>query len=162
MIIAVIFSSESNQAYSDPPDGNPFDAYYADACDGTEVVEGGNLPPEVGITFPQPNQFYFKGKTKSIISSLLKGKTRIFGKTTIEAYAEDDQGIEVVEFYINDELVFNDTEEPYEYSPDLRPIFRYPFLPQPYNIMVKAIDTEGKFSTASMNVTAWRAFPTRF
>lgn len=161
MIIAVIFNSESIQAYSNPPDVDPsdvtpFDAHYADACDGTEVIEGGNLPPEVGITFPQPNQFYIRGRP--LFSSLTYSKTRIFGKTTITAYAEDDQSIELVEFYINDELVFNDTEEPYEYTPQ-KIFLKQPILfPKSYVIMVKAIDSEGKSSTASMEVTAWHVF----
>ncbi len=167
MITAVLFNSESHQGYAYPPDGNPFDAYYADACDATEVIEGGNLPPEVGITFPQQGQVYFRGRPALKIpvfvinylrnTSTLK-YTFLFGKTTITAYAEDDSSVERVEFYLNDELVYNDTEEPYEFGPQKIILKKPLIIPKKYEIMVKAIDDEGKSSFASIEVFAWRAF----
>ena len=175
MLIAVVFSSERNQGFSDPPDGNSFDAYYADACDGTEVVEGGNLPPEVGITYPQSGKLYLGGKSRiekfrDIIKIIryyvpfLNNSEKInmpiiIGKTTITAYAEDDQSVKRVEFYINNELVFNDTEAPYEYCPSQKLLFKKPIIiPRTYEIMVKAIDSQGKSSTASIKVRALRVF----
>ena len=168
MIIAVIFSSESHQGYANPEnEGNPFDAYYADACDATEVVKGGNLPPEVGITFPQQGQVYLRGHPAfKILTSginLLRNTstlkyTFLFGVTTIVAYAEDDSSVEKVEFYLNGELIFNDTEEPYEFGPQ-KIFFKKPLIiPKKYEIMVKAIDDEGKSSSATIEVFAWRAF----
>ncbi|MBN1861915.1 MAG: hypothetical protein JW840_10720 [Candidatus Thermoplasmatota archaeon] len=44
-VIAVVFNSEVHQGYSDPPSGNPFDAYYVD--DATGVWLGTPHPPAV-------------------------------------------------------------------------------------------------------------------
>ena len=47
MVIATIFNSESHQAYSDPPSGNPFWAYYVDATAAAEAgsVDSNNTTP---------------------------------------------------------------------------------------------------------------------
>ena len=99
MIIAVVFNSESTTKYSNP-DGNekPFDAYYADATDGTLVVAGGNLPPAVGITSPQLGMFYLNGNV--IGTRLLNAfqmshfnQTKLFGRTKMfSVQVEDDSG----------------------------------------------------------------------
>lgn len=44
-VIAVVFNSEVHQGYSDPPSGNPFDAYYVD--DAAGVWLGTPHPPAV-------------------------------------------------------------------------------------------------------------------
>ena len=167
MIIAVVYSSSGTQAYADPTNqDNPFTAYYADACDGTEVIEGGNLPPEVGITFPIPGQIYFRGRqTLKLITTginLIRNTTTLaytwlFGKTTIQAYAEDDSAVAYVEFYLNDELVFNDSEAPYEFAAQ-KLLFKTPLLLRQYTILVRAVDDQGKSSSSSIDVFAWRAF----
>jgi hypothetical protein len=41
MVIAAVFNSEWHQGYADPPNGNPFDAYYVDQAAGAWI----NLPP---------------------------------------------------------------------------------------------------------------------
>lgn len=169
MIIAVVFNADAQQGYANPPDGNPFDAYYADQCAATEVIEGGNLPPEVGITFPQPGQAYIRGRSGPVLNlisnvvNLLRNTstlkyTWLLGKTTITAYAEDDSSVERVDFYIDGDLVYNDTEAPYEFSPQ-KLFFKKPLLiPKKYEIMVTAIDDQGKSSSATLEVVAWRAF----
>ncbi len=50
-VIAVVFNSEVHQGYSDPPYGNPFDAYYVD--DAAGVWLGTPHPPQVPIN-PKP------------------------------------------------------------------------------------------------------------
>jgi len=47
MVIAAIFNSEPHQAYSDPPSGNPFNAYYVDAAAAAEAgsVDSNNTTP---------------------------------------------------------------------------------------------------------------------
>lgn len=62
-LIAVVFSTTGNSAYSDPPGNtNPFTAHYADATNATYVAQGArNLPPEVGIVSPQKGKFYLRG-----------------------------------------------------------------------------------------------------
>ena len=39
MVIATVFNPEINKGYSDPPFGNPFDAYYVDATAGAKPGE---------------------------------------------------------------------------------------------------------------------------
>jgi hypothetical protein len=51
-------------------------------------------------------------------------------------------GIDYVEFYINDELVFTDDSKPYEYM-----WRRGKFLEFGYNIDVFAYDTSGNYSS---------------
>lgn len=50
-VIAVVFNSEVHEGFSDPPNGNPFDAYYVDDADG--VWLGTPHPPAVP-TNPKP------------------------------------------------------------------------------------------------------------
>jgi hypothetical protein len=50
-VIAAVFNSEAHQGYSDPPSGNPFDAYYVD--DAAGVWLGTPHPPMVP-TDPKP------------------------------------------------------------------------------------------------------------
>jgi len=152
MIIAVVFNDESTTKYSEPPDGNPFDAYYADASDGTLVVEGGNLPPEVGITNPKNGRLHIFGKE---ITATLKLKTILIGRTTITATASDDSKVEKVEFYIDDTLVAKFTEEPYEWTLKKVKLFRRFIIPQKHTISVIAYDSNSKTSTASIEVTTF-------
>lgn len=157
MIIAVVFNSESKKGYSSPPDENPFDAYYSDAADAAVVVEGGNLPPGVGISLPEQGRIHIRGRP--ILKNFrLLSNTILIGKTTITAYAEDESGIDRVEFYINGELIHNDTTSPYEWASE-KILFKKPILiPRKYTIMVKAYDNTGKTSSFSMDVIALRAF----
>lgn len=149
MIIAVVFDTQSTQKYSNPLDNTgTFNAFFADACTGTEVVEGGNLPPSVGITSPEIGKFHWFGKPKFSTPKLV---TRLVGRLTITAVASDDSAISKVEFFIDDEPVATFTAEPYEYlwkSPSI--LFRK------HTISVVAYDDQGKSSVASMNVTAFR------
>lgn len=150
MIIAVVFSSESHQGYSNPPDEDPFDAYYADATDATEVVPGGNLPPSIGITSPETGKLHIRGIP--LIKTIF-GNTILIGKTTIRTYAEDDSDVKKVEFYINDELKNNDTEEPYEWT-----LKRVSFIKhiRRFTITVKVYDDTGKTATTSLDVISFR------
>jgi len=113
MLFAVVFNSESVIKYSNPPDGNEFNAYYADAANATKLIQGGNLPPTVGMSLPEVGKLHLFGKP--ILKTLFK-RTVLIGKTTIIATAEDDLGIKKVEFYIDGQLKFTDEQEPYEYS----------------------------------------------
>ncbi len=162
-VIAVLFNSESEQQYAYESDQNLFDAYYADACDGANVVEGANLPPEVGISFPKIGQKYIRGRNATvlnILSSFINSirntssqNTILIGKTIISATASDDSSITSVEIYIDDEIVANFTESPYEYTWNKFSIGKH-------TIMVKAYDDQGKTSSVSLEVkTAIYGFP---
>ena len=130
--------------------------WYAVASDGefdtqsdtwcfTTVKEGQeNEPPTVEITKPEKALYLFNIKIRNFIFR----NALIIGKITIEAEAEDDKGIEKVEFYINGKLMGNDTSDPYTYDwkwsrPRLFHLFR---------IKVVAYDYEGATAQDSMKV----------
>ncbi len=151
-IFAVVFSSEKNQGYSDPPDNQePFDAYYADAVNATVLVPGGNQPPGVGISIPVKGKWHFWGRP--LFKPLFGNNTILIGKTTITAIAEDDSNIEKVEFYINENLKSTVYQEPYEWS-----LKRVAFIKhyRRYTITVKAYDDTGKTATTSIDVKSFR------
>lgn len=145
-IFAVVFSNEKHQGYSNPPGEKPFDAYYADAANKTTVVEGGNLPPEVGITLPKKGRLHIFGKD---IMATFSQKTILIGRTTIKAQASDDSAISKVEFYLDGQLVKEFTKPPYEW------IWKTPsWLKVKHTLQVTAYDDEEKTSTATMDVVA--------
>ena len=147
MVIGVIFNSEPVEKYSDDEKEFPFDAYYADASQGTLIVEGANQKPDVGITNPKNGRLHIFGKEITATRGL---KTILLGRTTITIYASDDSKVEKVELYIDDMLVKEFTDEPYEYLWKTPSIFR----PR-HEIKVIAYDDEGKTSTTAMDVIAF-------
>jgi len=175
MVIGVVFSSEKQAGYANPPGENPFDAYYADATNATKVVEGGNLPPQVQITFPEKGKIYRNEKlgflqkfgdrdrklkfleNVTIIKNLMHNKTFIlgFGEITIAVNANDDSAVAKVEFYIDGTLYYNDTEAPYEWtfkriSTKLLPSL---FLKE-HTLEVIVYDDTGKTSSSSLTFKA--------
>jgi len=152
MVMAAVFNSEKNQGYSDPPNNKyPFDAYYADAADGSELLSGGNLPPTVGFSLPQIGKLHILGFP--IFDFLFHKKTVLIGRTKMVAKAHDDSGIEKVEFYINGNLVSEDTEAPYEY-----PFRKVKFLKRfvrKHTLSVIAYDNEGKTGNGEVEVIAF-------
>ncbi|MCD6108766.1 MAG: hypothetical protein J7J89_04795 [Thermoplasmata archaeon] len=101
MVIAVLFNPQEHQGYSDPPDNTKeFTAYYVDDADGDIVLEG-NLPPGVDIISPKEGYLYLFDQPKLRLPS---GNTILVGKTHVKVYANDDNGIEKVEFYIDGNL----------------------------------------------------------
>ena len=157
MIVAVVFNTEPHTAYSKPPNENPFDAYYADAVNATVVVKGGNLPPSVGISFPEQGKIFRHNKEmlKFLYKTKLLTNTWIIGPIKIIANASDDLGIEKVEFLIEGKRKqWNATifEAPYEFNWRKFALGRY-------TITVTAFDKQGKKSTDSMDViTLMRPF----
>jgi len=117
MIIGVVFNSNSVNKYSNPDEtANEFDAYYADAANGSRVVEGGNLPPSIAIEYPHAGKINIFGR--SFVRTIYRN-TYVIGllsETKIIANVSDYSEIDRVEFYIDDELKGNVTEEPYELS----------------------------------------------
>ncbi len=160
-IIAVVFNSAENIAYSNPPaNENEFSAHFADAANETYVAKGTrNLPPEVGILSPQKGKIYIRGNLR--LSFLYKNKllknTWMIGKASIDTYAKDDSSITRVEIYVNDKLVANMTEPPYNWTLSSK-LFKKPLIPKDYTIMVKAYDDTDKTATASIDIKAWWAF----
>jgi hypothetical protein len=144
MLFSVLFNSEKNPGFSQPPDKNPFDAHYVDAVNATRVVQSGNLPPEVGIQNPSVKYVHRFGKP---IRKSLSGKTIVLGKTTIVAFASDDFAIVKVEFYIDNKLMATVTQEPYEWT-------WHRFSLGKRIITIMAYDDTGKTSTATISVLA--------
>ena len=145
MIFTVIFSAEKHTGYSQSPDKNPFEAQYVDAVSATQVIQGGNLPPEVGIQNPLVKYFHRFGKP---VRKTMTGKTVLLGRTTVVASPHDDSKIVKVEFYVNTKLMATVTREPYEWS-------WHTFTLGKRTISVKAYDDSGKATVASIAVTAF-------
>jgi hypothetical protein len=164
MIIGVVFSSEAHTSYSQPPDQNPFTAYYADATDAATIVEGGNLPPQLEITSPQKGKIYLNGNPilEKILAIQIFGyplgvrlhnTTKLYGEKVITVSASDDTGIAKVEFYIDGTLQYNDTEAPYEWSFKKINKIRSIFM-KTHVLEVKVYDDAGKQSSAILEFKA--------
>jgi len=152
MVIGAVFNSEKNQAYSNPSTNEyPFDAYYAVAADGSELLQGGNLPPTVGFSLPEIGMLHLFGNP--IFDFIFHKKTVLVGRSKIIAEAHDDSGIEKVEFYIDGNVVFEDTEEPYEYS--FKKVKLLKRFVRKHTLTVIAYDAEGKTGTNSIEITAF-------
>ena len=152
MIMAVVFNSESAGKYVYPDENeHSFDAYYADAVNATKVAEGGNLPPEVGITSPVEGKIYIFGSP--FPKNLAFKNTFLIGKTTINVYASDDSGIEKVEFYVDGELMETVKSEPYNWTLSRISTFKELFYHK-HTIEVKAYDNTGKTSSDIIEVWA--------
>jgi hypothetical protein len=102
------------------------------------------------ITKPLEKTFYLQDTPRFNLPQ----RTIIYGPLNITANATATAGIAQVEFYINGELVGNDTTAPYSY--EWNPIISFKGLSLSHTITVKAIDTLGQNATASINVTKWR------
>ncbi|MBU1941689.1 MAG: hypothetical protein KKC68_07945, partial [Candidatus Thermoplasmatota archaeon] len=161
-LIAVVFEEDTHQGYARPPDQNPFDAHYADASAAAEVVEGGNLPPAVGINKPLQGKMYLRGRL--ILNFYYNNfgslrNTFVLGPMTFVAIAEDDSAITKVEFFVDNELVYNDTEAPYEYTPETQLLRTPAIIPRKTTMQVIAYDNQGKTSLAFIEFIAFRVFP---
>lgn len=152
MVIGAVFNSEKKKGYSDPPNNKfPFDAYYADAADGSELVSGGNLPPSVGFSLPKVGYLHIMGIP--IWDFILHKNIVLIGRTKMVAEAYDDSGIEKVQFYIDGKLVDEDTEAPYEYT--FRKVKNLKRFVRKHTLSVIAYDNEGKKGTNSIEVWAF-------
>ncbi len=156
IIFAAIYNSKSVKRDSDPNNmdrtgDHEFDAHFADNVAATELVEGGNLPPFVGISLPESGLLHISGKPIFKFILLLAKKTVMFGKIDIKVNVTDEEGIDRVEFFLDNESIFIDEEEPYEYTIDKIGSFRT-LLPRKHNIKVVAWDKEGKENSANIDV----------
>jgi hypothetical protein len=145
MIVAAVFNAEKNTGYSQLPDKNPFDAYYVDAVAAVTVVDGGNIPPAVGIQSPKVNSFHRFGNP---VRKSFLGRTVLLGKTMIVANASDDSAISKVEFYVDDKLMGTTSKQPFCWTWNSFAIGKH-------TIMVKAYDDNGKTSSANLDVVAF-------
>jgi hypothetical protein len=145
MLFSVLFNAEKSTGFSQPPDKNPYDTHAVDAVSATRVVQGGNLPPEVGIQNPLVKYWHRFGNP---VRKTMTGKTVVVGKTTIVASVHDDSKIEKVEFYINNKLMTTVTQEPYQWT-----WHKLSFGKK--SITIQAYDDSGKQSAATIDVLAF-------
>jgi glutaredoxin len=170
MVYAVVFNSEKNQGYSRPPDKDPFDAYYSDAAEATQVQEG-SLPPTIGINSPKKGYRYYLGRlekmpplrailvyfmrqwrngtTPLLNATTLMGDTVLFGKNIINVSVDAPAGVKTVEFYVDDELQYNTSEEPYQWN--IKKIGKRQVL-RKHTILVKVIDTQERSAEDSLDI----------
>ncbi len=87
------------------------------------IIEGEE--PDVKITMPEKRTFYLNIGDR-IMLEVPCFFTLIIGKINIEVDASDEiSGIDKVEFYIDEDLKFNDTEEPFNWIWAERAFFRH-------------------------------------
>jgi len=99
-------------------------------------------PPVVEIIKPE-NALYIRNKEKLPLC-----KPLIIGYIDIEVEASDEEsGINRVEFYIDGELKYNDTTEPYIWTWDERTPFRFR-----HTIKVIAYDEAGNYASSEISV----------
>ena len=151
MVIAVIFNSNSNQAYSRPDTNeNAFDAYYADVVAGTKVTEEtAKLPPAISIQKPKGSHHYIFNNERS---NMLFPFTYIIGNIDIEVFIESEAEIEKVEYTITGRFrTFNATvnNSPYSYNWDF-------FSFGKYTIKVEIFDVDGDTATDEIEVFAFQ------
>jgi len=104
-------------------------------------------PPSVGITQPKPGWMYV-----NLFMGLINWKypilftTLVLGPIEVKATASDIQsGIDRVEFYLGNDLKYNDTTSPYSWDWQHVTFF-------PYELRVIAYDNAGLSSTWSLRV----------
>lgn len=176
MVYAVLFNSESTKKYSDPPplgkNKNQFDAYYSDAIEATRVQEG-SLPPTIGIASPKKGHRYYFGSfdtmppgraliyyfirqirngTSPFLNMTLIGDTVLIGRNKINVTVDAPAGVKKIEFYVDGELQYNTSEEPYEWS--FSKIGQRKQLIKKHTISVKIIDVQDRSAEDSIEIVA--------
>ena len=104
--------------------------------------------PEVEITKPMEKSFYLLNRR---IFPLLMN-TIVYGSVDIEVNATSEEGIERVEFYVNEKLKDTVHDEPYKLKWG-------PILSGRYTIKVIAYDNAGQNASDEIKVLKWRAHP---
>ena len=151
LVYAVVFSNDKHEKYQNPDEETyPFNAYYVDACAGVQVVEGGNLPPSIGIHSPENGKIYFMGRKINLLNSLTLQQTLLIGRSTFNVSADDKDGIEKIELYIDDVLTQTFNSDTVEYIYKNSKIFDFK-----HTIKFTAYDTQGKSASASLDIQAF-------
>lgn len=102
-----------------------------------------NSPPTVAITAPEPGLYLFGNKLLSM------AKPIIIGAFTAEATADDGEGIAVVQFMLNGEVVGEDTEAPFDAYIAVKNMGAG-------TLKVVAIDGVGNTAEDSMDITYYK------
>jgi len=106
-------------------------------------------PPTISIIKPQKHRFYFRDKR---LFRRLMPNPFIIGHITIKAEANDDQGIDRVEFYVDEKLKGKDFEPNkngvYSWTLNARTIF----FRHRHKITVYAIDTDNNVASDNIDI----------
>jgi len=106
-----------------------------------------NIPQITPISyFIRPDTNYFFINDKYVIQTLF-GNTIVVGDITFEANAYSKEGIEKIEFYVDDEMISVDDVFPYEW------LWSGPSIGR-FKIGIKAVDNVG--NVAENEMTVWR------
>jgi hypothetical protein len=141
--------SGSKATFKVSTDGDHTVEYWAVDATGNEGAHGtvsfsiDNSPPTVSITAPEPGLY--------LLGNKLLGMSKVFiiGAFTAEATADDAQGVAVVQFMLNGEVVGEDTTAPYD---------AYIAVKNMGAATLKAVAVDGVGNTAedSMDITYYK------
>jgi hypothetical protein len=154
-MFATVFNPKGVSRYARPDlKNNSFDAHFADACNHTVLVPGGNLPPTVGFTSPSLYSLNFFNRemltrVQKKLGFHFAKNILCIGRPTISVNATDDSGIARVEFKIDNKLVKNVTQAPYQFK---WPLAKISFGMRLHNVTAIAYDTSGKTATDFIKV----------
>jgi hypothetical protein len=121
------------------------DRYLGPSSNGIDFVAVGEeyAHPDVIFTNPQENHLYINGNKKCRFPVTL-----IIGDITIEAQVNGiSDDIEKIEFYMDEELLFVDTEVPYNWTWQNKPRYKH---------TIKTIAHYGEEDTLSNEIVVWK------
>lgn len=77
----------------------------------------------------------------------------VYDSVSVRATASDNVGVAAVEFYVDDTMRFEDSEAPYEYDWDTKPLQDSTY----HSVVVKAYDEADNAGADTVRVLVWRA-----
>ena len=141
--------SGSSTTFTVTGDGDHTIEYWAVDATGNEGAHStvtfniDNTPPTVEIVAPEPGLYLFGNKLLDM------SKPFIIGAFTAEAVADDSQGVAVVQFLLNGEIVGEDTEAPFDTYVAVKNMGAA-------ELGVTAIDGVGNSAEDSMDITYYK------
>ena len=129
------------------------DALGTKATDSTTATIYDITPPYIEIIKPKEKFLYINNLIRRPSISM----TRIVGPILIKTKTYDDEGINKVEFYLDEELKFVDTSSPYQWLWLRDPI--RPILSNKHTLKVIAYDTSNNTNTSELNLRRDHIYP---
>ncbi|HEC94419.1 MAG TPA: hypothetical protein ENI45_00455 [Thermoplasmatales archaeon] len=152
---AVVFSQDTVDRYSDPPDNTrSFSAHSVDTV-VTQRIGTGNLPPQVGISSPKKGMFNLRSKP---LMWTLFGSTWVVGKTDVNVLVNDDGNFIKLEFYVDNTLKQTVSDSGRMDNKQYTFALHGPLFGQ-HTLKVKAYDSEGKTAETKMIIKTFILLP---